>query len=359
MARKMAFPAVSIALLLVCLLSAPVMALGDGDSDETDFPWTVSFTFENDLFADSDAQYTNGMRLSLISPDLRSLAEAPAAHRWLVGLVQQLDAFAEYPEGTRSRREYNVGIALGQKMFTPDNTATPVLQVLDRPYAGWLYGAISFVAKTQRRADMLELQGGIVGPESFAEDAQRFVHDIRDIPVPQGWDRQLKNEPGLLVYYEHKRRYVSDNAGAGVGWDAIPHLGLAIGNVTTYAAAGGELRFGWRLPDDFGTSLIRPGGDASAPSTRDAAAVWKRPLGAYVFAALAGRAVARDVFLDGNTFTDSHDVSREPLVGDLVIGASVYYRAAKLSFAQVFRTREFEGQDDRHRFGSITLSLSF
>jgi len=37
----------------------------------------------------------------------------------------------------------------------------------------------------------------------------------------------------------------------------------------------------------------------------------------YLFAFVDGRAVGRDIFLDGNTFTDSHSVTRKTFVGDL------------------------------------------
>tara|TARA_Y100001934_G_C12207837_1_gene704510 strand:+ start:487 stop:618 length:132 start_codon:yes stop_codon:yes gene_type:complete len=43
----------------------------------------------------------------------------------------------------------------------------------------------------------------------------------------------------------------------------------------------------------------------------------------------------------------------------LLIGASVVWAAAKVSYAQVFRTREFDGQKRHHNFGSISVSFSF
>jgi hypothetical protein len=67
----------------------------------------------------------------------------------------------------------------------------------------------------------------------------------------------------------------------------------------------------------------------------------------------------RDIFLDGNTFRDSHDVDRNLLVGDLLAGVTLGYGGLKLSLAQVLRTREFKGQTRDHRFGSITLSYAF
>ncbi|MGR8921825.1 MAG: lipid A deacylase LpxR family protein [Gammaproteobacteria bacterium] len=356
-------PAAALVVLAALAIGSDAHADAAADCRDADAgPSTFTLMFENDLFGDSDRQYTNGLKATLMSPDLKRLECSSAVPAWLrraLGGINGLErVFISDPA-----REFNVGVGLGQMMFTPDDTQRTDLVIDDRPYAGWFYGALTLVSKDDEVADTLEIQLGIIGPDSLAEDAQKFVHDIRDLPLPRGWDNQLDNEPGLLVYYERKWRFWGCRAGAadcvrrdGFAWDSIWHGGIALGNVTDYLALGGELRVGWNLPNDFGTSLIRPGGDASAPNA--AGATTRRP-GAYVFAAFSGRAVARDIFLDGNTFSDSHDVDKKHFVGDLVLGASAYYGPLKLSYAQVFRTREFDGQDRRHNFGSLSVSLSF
>ena len=321
-------------------------------------PQTLSFMFENDLFGDSDAQYTNGLKLSWLSPDLKRLDGVVGLPRVLLSLVQGLNAF-ERQLIDDELRQFNIGFGLGQMMFTPDDTQAPALVVNDRPYAGWLYGSLTLVSKNDRTADTLELQAGMVGPASLAQSAQKFVHDIRDLPSPRGWDNQLDNEPGLVVYYERKWRLTRKRMSVGLAYDVIGHTGIALGNVADYLAAGAETRFGWNLPDDFGTSLIRPGGDANAPTVATRSAARSRMPGVYAFAAFGGRLVGRDLFLDGNTFSDSHDIDKKHLVGDLVIGASVIYRSVKISYAQVFRSKEFDGQRRRHKFGSLSVSLSF
>jgi hypothetical protein len=309
------------------------------------------------LFGDSDSQYTNGLKLGWMSPNLKYLEGRPTTPDWVLRLLRRLEAF-ENASGGEESRQYNLGFAIGQMIYTPTDTQTRALVPDDRPYAGWLYGAFTFVSKTDSVADTLALELGVVGPASLAEDAQRFVHDIRDIPEPLGWDNQLKNEPGVLLYYERRWRVLQGGIYRQVGYDVITHAGLALGNVKDYVAAGGEARIGWNLPLDFGTSMIRPGADANAPSAYGAGQQ-VHPFGAYLFAATSGRLVARDIFLDGNTFRDSHDVDKKIPVGDLILGASIVYGAAKLSYAQVFRSLEFDGQQHHHKFGSISFSLSF
>ncbi|MEM7542419.1 MAG: lipid A deacylase LpxR family protein [Pseudomonadota bacterium] len=325
-------------------------AAADESDPETQ---TVTFLFENDLFGDTDQQYTNGLRLSWLSPDLAKLSELDRIPEWAVSTVERLPMFGY---ARHSDRQFNVGMALGQLIFTPDDTSTRALVTDDRPYAGWLFGSLSFISKNAAIADTLEIQLGMIGPASLAEEAQKLVHDIRDLPEPRGWDNQLDNEPGLLLFYERKwrRTYRFDNSRFGV--DVFPQGGVALGNVMTFINVGAEVRAGFNLPSDFGTTLIRPGGDANAPLTTGAP---HQGVGIYAFTGMSGKLSIRDIFLDGNTFGSSHDVKKKYVVGDWIIGASLVWKQAKLSYAKVFRTREFDGQNSRHSFGSITFSFSF
>jgi hypothetical protein len=133
------------------------------------------------------------------------------------------------------------------------------------------------------------------------------------------------------------------------------------GNVYDYVNAGAELRVGFNLPDDFGTPGIEPGATTSTPAEGDLQATRARILdvGAYLFARVDGRVVARNIFLDGNTFRDSASVERKWLVADISAGASVNYKNTKLTYALDYRTEEFVGQKAGELFGSITASFEF
>lgn len=333
-----------------CLLAPPLAAAPTAPGELS----TFTLIFENDLFGDTDEQYTSGIQIGWQSADLRHYADENRLPRWLLPLAARLP-FIHQPGALR-----NVGFTLGQKIYTPGDTASTALVRDDRPYAGWLFGAVNFTSKTAVRLDSFELQAGVIGPASFAEDAQNLIHDLRDLSKPRGWDHQLENEPGLALVYEHRRRPWRHALPAGWGADFLTHAGGALGNVFTYVNAGGEVRLGWNLPADYGSALIGPGSDTNAPvAAGDPRLLATRHFGVHAFAAITGRAVLRDVFLDGNTFTDSHDVDKIPLVGDLLLGVSMTYRRVKLSYTQAFRTREFEGQRDKHNFGSLSLSVTF
>lgn len=333
--------------------------------------WTFTFHLENDLFADTDRFYTNGIKFSWISPELKFFQDLD----WMQkpGVLQNTikTVMDSLPFSDDKSRQRNIALSVGQKMYTPRDISRRDLLIDDRPYGGWLYGSIAFHSKVLRedpihkqvgRLDTFEIQAGLTGDWSLAEEAQDFVHSIRGIEKANGWDNQIDTELGIALIYDRKYRIVP-NLGLSGQWgaDAIVNAGGAAGNVFTHLNAGLEFRFGWNLPADFGTSLIRPAGETAAPADTDDPRYDKsgRGFSFHVFAATSGRIILHDLFLDGNTFSDSHSIGKKTFVGDFVVGASIIYNRFKLSYAQVLRTKEFDGQPSGHNFGSISLSFTY
>ncbi|MCK9273699.1 MAG: lipid A deacylase LpxR family protein [Syntrophales bacterium] len=323
--------------------------------DEVQNSWTFSLYIENDTFTNTDRHYTNGIKLTWISPDLTSYAQGDTLPGWALHLVQMLPFINE------KGLQRNIALSIGQNMYTPEDTGRTDLIVNDRPYAGWTYGSISLHSKNDRRLDSFELQAGMIGPQSYAGKTQNLWHDIIGVAKPKGWENQIKNEPGLAFIYERKLRTLRVENGDGLGFDMIAHLGASLGNVYTYGNLGFETRFGLNIPLDFGTGLIRPAGSTNAPVERSGpgSSQEQTDFGLYLFIAAEGRAVARDIFLEGNTFTSSHSVDKNPFVADLTAGLSMIAGPFKISYAYVYRTKEFEEQRDGHAFGSITLSFTY
>ena len=85
----------------------------------------------------------------------------------------------------------------------------------------------------------------------------------------------------------------------------------------------------------------------------------KEDFGIYGFVGVQGRAVGRNIFLDGNTFRDSPSVYKEPLVADLQTGVSVFWDWARLDAAVMYRTDEFEGQDKGDTIGIVSFGASW
>lgn len=77
--------------------------------------------------------------------------------------------------------------------------------------------------------------------------------------------------------------------------------------------------------------------------------------GFFLLAGLTGRYVARDIFVDGNTWRDSHSVGRTPWVSDQILGLGVYWKQLELRMTMTRRTDQYSTQSGTTRFGSVVV----
>ncbi|MFK5914851.1 MAG: lipid A deacylase LpxR family protein [Woeseiaceae bacterium] len=302
--------------------------------------WSIQL--ENDFFARSgDRYYTNGVEISqtLIGDRVQ----------WLEDVATSLWAFDT--DGEINGVNYRVG----QKIFTPDNTEATDLLVNDRPYAGYLYLSAAMLSSVSREnnihtGNLIEVTLGIVGPSAQGENVQSGFHDLIGIDKANGWDNQLHDELALGISYTRFWKEVKPLASLSYGM--TPHISLTIGNVYTYAASGIMFRFGTHLNNDLAPPNIRPGFPGLSLFRPTQQSSW------YLFAGIEGRAVARNIFLDGNTFSDSHSVDKKPLVADFQYGFVFQTGGMRFSISNMIRTKEFEGQKDETKFGAVNISFA-
>ncbi len=278
--------------------------------------------------AATDRNYTQGLRTNLfLAPGV-----LPAPARWLAGRLP----------GFRTRdAERQFGLSIGQEIYTPERISYRGPIYDDRPYAGWLYASGIVTSREARRMRSLELQLGVTGPPSHAEDVQRWWHRRLGIRAPRGWQYQVRGEPGIVLSYQERRRPWGYRRYA----DLVPHGGATFGNVHTEANAGGTLRIGLPLPDDFG-----PWHNAAAVTAR-------RRFDLYVFARGEGRAVARNLFLDGNTFHPAPHVTRVPLVGEAQLGVAGRWRSVGFRYTFTYTTHEYRERTYCQEYGSFAVVL--
>jgi lipid A 3-O-deacylase len=301
---------------------------------------------DNDFFTPqgSDQHYTNGVRLEVLSRPI-SGKEVPEWSR------KPYDIWPAYDLSAMRR----VGLTLGQNIYTPTDTDSRVPDPKDRPYAAWAYLGAILATETYDRLDTVELDIGMVGPAAGGRDVQNGFHELINVSKANGWESQIHNEPGVVLSAERRWRFGAPRVLPGqLEADAIPIAGASVGNVMTYANGGLMLRIGQGLGVDFGPPRIRP---ALPGSPGIGAAV--NGFGWYLFAGIDGRAVARDIFLDGNTFRDSPSVDKKPLVADLEVGFAVLIGQARMTYTYVERTPEFHGQAGPDRFGALSFTWRF
>jgi len=340
-------------LLLPGCVVVTVLADPTSTDDHDRSGGTVSLYVENDGFTGTDNHYTSGVQIGWCSPDLSGFRDSPYSKP----ILPFLDVMPYINEPTFQK---NLVLAFGQNIYTPNNTRLTTLIPNDRPYAGWLYVGAGVVWKNATVRNSVVFDLGVVGPWALGEEVQRWAHSLVGSNHPMGWDNQIHNEFGVVGTYERTWRWPMHEQRSGLDWEILPHVGLAVGNVATYANLGAEVRVGINLPDNFGSTVISPSTTTSTPvDGRMGAQRSSVDFGIHLFARTDGRAVAHNIFLDGNTFRDSASVPRNILVADLSGGVAVNYKNTEIAFALVYRTREFRGEDAGQFFGTLSLNVTY
>lgn len=250
----------------------------------------------------------------------------------------------KYTQGVRLTRTDNDETGshsyyVGQSIYTPsDKQATDYLPN-DRPYAGFLYaGYTARYVRSPNEQDVYGVSAGVVGPSALGEQAQNEVHRLLGQRTAKGWGNQLKDEPGLILNYE-KHYYEPLTQWA----DTVHIIGGHAGNIFTQVYTSYKVRAGYNLPSAFESgSPIFPRAPRSAWSV-------------YGFGELSERAVARNIFLDGNTWRDSASVQKRSLVGEARVGFSIEKDGYAFTYTLMMLTEEYEGEGSRAGFGEVLV----
>ncbi len=365
------YPRMTISLVMAWFIAASTalwaQERADGrpaDHAESESGEYLTFYLDNDLFSGEDQDYTNGARLSWISENRPAFGFLPARQvlEKLSGaeeessLIRRLSGF-ERGDVEQGNVVVNYGLSITQLMFTPVDFESPVQPPGQRRYAGWLGIGFSLHAKNERVLNSAELILGTVGPRSYAEQTQNFIHDIRGIPEFQGWDDQVPNEFTLdLSFVQKTRLRFLERPGRNFSMDGFTEWGARLGAFRTAAHVGGFLRLGFHLPADFSDPRIT----ATAYSHRlfESGRGTDSDWSLYGLAGAKAAGVAYDASLDGPLFRNfDTGITRKPLVGEAYLGFSLRWKSIEFSYVHTFRSQEYEEQSGGSEFGSLALLL--
>jgi len=339
-------------------------ALADHDKPLPDWgKGYLTFYFDNDLFGDTDRDYTNGARLSWISSN-RDVEDLDGGQRLLRRLSGDSESFDIFKRLTGFKDpadiQYNYGLSLTQLMFTPETASSYTQPLGERRYAGWLALGYSLHVKDDNILNSIEFTLGTVGPNALAENSQDFIHSVRGMDKFNGWDSQIPNEITADLSFVQKRRadFVKWKYGA-FRMDGVTEWGARLGSFKTSAHLGGFFRAGFNLPPDFSDPRLSETAysnlyfDTDDPYTGN----WS----VYLLFGATGRGIAHDATLDGPLFSDfKTGNNREPFVGEVFAGAGLRYRDVELSYVHTYRTQEYEEQrGGLADFGSIAMRVRF
>jgi len=287
------------------------------------FADTLKIGIENDVFLHDDSDYSHGTQIVY-------LRDKPV---WV------FDAW---------------GIDVLQNMYTPDDISSTEISYGDRPYCGLLLASIFGDYSKWTKHGTLNIRNefgiGATGPASFAQDSQKVVHSIIGSKEPKGWDHQIAQE--FIVQYQGYADYnmpIVDKE-----WFTFYNIFRTAGFIGTYKdmlTLGLDWKFGLNPKENMGGNIA-----FSASNKRSV----KKLFSLNFLVGAESRFVIWDTSLDGTLFRDSeYTIDSEKLVGELHGGVTLGIGPVDINFLAIFRTREYEGQDDSPDYCRLAVSVDF
>ncbi len=282
--------------------------------------------WDNDAFFDIDYYYTQGAHILCIHPALR---KNPLNH--LLFRLKNTDKY------------YGMGVV--QEMFTPKDILDTLLNVVDRPYAGTLFLKSSLVSSSPEKRLRLttQIDLGVLGPLSGAEQAQKLVHHLTHSKPPEGWDFQIQNRPYLNYHGKLEKGLIA----LPQKFDMSAYSRVRLGNIHDDLQLGGNLRYGQFNNPFKGYILTNPGYAGN------------KDFQAFVFGGANVTFVLYNATLMGGIIPpkSEHEFELsqiENFVGEIYGGLQVSFKNFGLRGKVIWKTKEFEQGED-HSWGSISF----
>jgi hypothetical protein len=282
-------------IVIAFLLFFIFQSWGQGHNSE------IGLITDNDLYTSSrnDMYYTNGLEL-------------------LYRFKTKNDVLKIDKEITELR--------VGQYIYTPRFIDSPNKAIVDRPYAGYLFGEYgkSLFYKSQSVLK-LDFQLGYVGPNAFGEDVQSSLHDLIGYKKVVGWENQIKNALAVQAHLLFSKKLLTKMSSdkLDLHWRSEVNFGTVLTGVST----GFVSRIAFKKVVDVSNSNLYDGAIGSNESEF------------YFYIAPSINYQLYDATIQGSLFNDN-----SPITFDLVLfrfngEAGFKYRKNNLNLSYVFMYR--------------------
>lgn len=243
-------------------------------------------------------------------------------------------------------------ISAGQKMYNAQSGYVPNINYIDRPFAGYLYGATSlqWLFKNEN-IFKAEVQGGILGPSALGEEGQELYHKLFGFYELNGWQHQVKDEIALNLVLNYDRLLYRS---ASKQIDFSLPVEARIGNTFSGINTGVLFRTGNLNP------LYHSSTTHSNVATYKAENVAFKEL--YFFLKPSLDLVLYDATISGGLFReDKGDVTYDtkPVVFSQELGVAYSQKRWTLNFSLIFKSKEVESAAKAHQYGIIDIFYRF
>ncbi|MES2557381.1 MAG: lipid A deacylase LpxR family protein [Bacteroidota bacterium] len=270
--------------------------------------------YENDLFAQTDRYYTQGIALGFKT----SISAESRLNR----------LFFKVPSSKK-----RIGLGLDQQVFTPTSIRSDSLLDHDRPYAATLRLTSVFetIDTINHRIFGWQFSVGMIGPGALGKETQTGIHKATNNFLPLGWQHQLNSGLILDIGAHVNYRLLAVHRWLSVDLNAQANLGT--GNTSLLAGGTINLRM---VKNRFG-------------------------LGCYFKPAV--RFVGYDASLQGSLIGSKSEYTiasnqLERIISEQESGIRLQLGRFSIDTWLRFQSRLFAGALN-HRWGGIRLTFSF
>lgn len=217
------------------------------------------------------------------------------------------------------------------EFYTPTNKANPEIPVGDRPWDGYTYLQHEQIRKVNFAEEIvLKSRIGTVGEWSGSEALQKFIHDDLGAGQHPTWAGQNPSEIVTdFILSKRTRDYVQSIVGDS---QLKQEYGVQFGNFKDTVFIDQELR------KHFYKYF-------------------------YPYVGLRGEAVFYNTLLDGRLLQDNnYTVDKEWFVATARAGIELYFPQLDdifIDYHYEYVTEEFDGQQGRHAYGSLSFGMKF
>lgn len=127
-------------------------------------------------------------------------------------------------------------VKLGQYIYTPRYIDSPNKSLVDRPYAGYLFGEFgkSFFYKSQSVLKT-DFQLGYVGPNAFGKEVQTSLHKLVGYKEVLGWENQIQNSIAIQTHVLYSKKMFASSTSQLIDfhWRSEANIGTVFTGAST------------------------------------------------------------------------------------------------------------------------------
>ncbi|SFM32865.1 lipid A deacylase LpxR family protein [Marinobacter zhejiangensis] len=272
---------------------------------------TLALSWDNDLLVGSDGRYTNGVRLSYVGDTHADCGQQGGS---VCAIARGLDLL---PGVDAATDRHTITISLEQAMITPSDITRTEPDFNDLPYAGFTNLEVGLFSAEGNSMVGYGFRLGVVGPDSLADKAQKWVHKVTGSDEPQGWDDQLGQDLVGGVWVTGTQRVLQRVSVAGIETEAGYAWSVDANNFLGNAQVGGFLRVGRNLPKNLIPDYSGFGTAGSLVGLFDGAG-----FGWETFVGASGQYIGYSYVVE---HSGPYEVDGRDAIAELVIGGGVHW----------------------------------